>query len=125
MTTTNKITNAHLQKTAFVYIRQSSMGQVRHHRESTERQYALQETARSLGWHPDRIKVLDADLGQSGTSTTDRTDFRTLVTDVSLYAKKVSDTFAQTQMPGPTVRGRASSVGTNAEALDDFIRVHS
>ena len=84
MTTASKITNTHLQKTAFVYIRQSSMGQVRHHRESTERQYALQETARSLGWHPDRIKVLDADLGQSGTSTTDRTDFKTLVADVSL-----------------------------------------
>jgi excisionase family DNA binding protein len=84
MNANNKITDAHLQKTAFIYIRQSSMGQVRHHRESTERQYALQETARSLGWHPNRIRVLDADLGQSGASTTDRSDFRTLVTDVSL-----------------------------------------
>ena len=42
---TNKITPPHLQKTAYVYIRQSSMGQVRHHRESTERQYALQDTS--------------------------------------------------------------------------------
>lgn len=41
----DKITPLHLQKTAFVYIRQSSLGQVRHHRESTERQYALQDTA--------------------------------------------------------------------------------
>jgi len=32
-----------------VYLRQSSMGQVRHHRESTERQYALQDRARSFG----------------------------------------------------------------------------
>ena len=81
---TDKITAQHLQKTAFVYIRQTSMGQVRHHRESTERQYALQDTARSFGWHSHRVKVLDGDLGRSGASTTDRTDFKTLVTEVSL-----------------------------------------
>jgi DNA invertase Pin-like site-specific DNA recombinase len=60
------------------------MGQVRHHCESTERQYALQETARSFGWLPSRIKILDGDLGRSGSSTTDRADFKTLVADVSL-----------------------------------------
>ncbi len=81
---TDKITRQHLKKTAHVYIRQSSMGQVRHHRESTERQYALEDRARSFGWLPDRIKVLDGDLGCSGSSTTDRTDFKTLVADVSL-----------------------------------------
>jgi DNA invertase Pin-like site-specific DNA recombinase len=79
-----KITPHHLRRTAYVYIRQSSMGQVRQHRESTERQYALQDTARSLGWLPNRIKLLDGDLGQSGSSTTNRTDFRALVTNVSL-----------------------------------------
>ena len=47
---TEKITPQHLQRTAYVYVRQSSMGQVRHHRESTERQYALQDRARSFGW---------------------------------------------------------------------------
>jgi DNA invertase Pin-like site-specific DNA recombinase len=82
--TSEKITSTHLNKTAFVYIRQSSMGQVRNHRESTERQYALQETARSFGWQAHRIKVLDGDLGRSGASTTDRVDFKTLVTEVSL-----------------------------------------
>lgn len=81
---TNKIAPQHLQKTAYVYIRQSSMGQVRHHRESTERQYALQNKAAALGWHHSRIKVLDGDLGRSGSSTTDRTDFKSLVADVSL-----------------------------------------
>jgi DNA invertase Pin-like site-specific DNA recombinase len=79
-----KITPHHLRRTAYVYIRQSSMGQVRQHRESTGRQYALQDTARSLGWLPNRIKLLDGDLGQSGSSTTNRTDFRALVTNVSL-----------------------------------------
>jgi DNA invertase Pin-like site-specific DNA recombinase len=81
---TEKITPRHLQQTAYVYIRQSSMGQVRHHRESTERQYALQDRARTFGWSPSRIKILDGDLGCSGSSTTDRTDFQTLVADVSL-----------------------------------------
>ena len=79
-----KITETHLQKTAYVYLRQSSMGQVRNHRESTERQYALQQLARNLGWPVARIAVFDGDLGKSGTSTNDREDFKTLVADVSL-----------------------------------------
>ena len=72
-----KITETHLQKTAYVYLRQSSMGQVRNHRESTERQYALQQLARNLGWPVARIAVFDGDLGKSGTSTNDREDFKT------------------------------------------------
>lgn len=79
-----KINDTHLQKNAYVYMRQSSMGQVRNHRESTERQYALQKLAGSLGWPVARIVVLDGDLGKSGTSTTDREDFKSLVADVSL-----------------------------------------
>jgi DNA invertase Pin-like site-specific DNA recombinase len=81
---TDKITPHHLRRMAYVYVRQSSMGQVRHHRESTERQYALQGRARSLGWLPGRIKILDGDLGCSGSSMIDRTDFKTLVAEVSL-----------------------------------------
>lgn len=79
-----KIQDCHLSKPAYVYLRQSTMGQVRHHRESTERQYALKDKAIGLGWHPDRIKVLDGDLGQSGAQSTNRTDFQTLVADVSM-----------------------------------------
>ena len=79
-----KITSHHLSKVAYVYLRQSTMNQVRHHRESTERQYALQEKARALGWPTTRIQILDGDLGKSGTTTNDRTDFKALVADVSL-----------------------------------------
>lgn len=79
-----KVTSRHLQKTAYVYIRQSSMGQVRHHRESTERQYALKNKAIALGWKESHIRVLDGDLGRSGTSMIDRADFKTIVTDVSI-----------------------------------------
>ncbi len=81
---TAKVMLQHLQKTAYVYIRQSSMGQVRHHRESTERQYALKNKALSLGWKECDIRVLDNDLGRSGTSMIDRADFKTIVTEVSL-----------------------------------------
>jgi len=79
-----KVTPHHLQKIAFVYVRQSSLGQVRNHRESTERQYALDQLARSLGWPESRIQILDGDLGCSGTSSSDRMDFKTLVAEVSL-----------------------------------------
>lgn len=79
-----KITAQHLQKPAYVYLRQSTMGQVRHHRESTERQYALRDKALSLGWGPSTIRVLDGDLGCSGTQSTDREDFKTLVAEVSM-----------------------------------------
>jgi DNA invertase Pin-like site-specific DNA recombinase len=68
------------------------MAQVYHHQESTQRQYALRERALGLGWPPDQIRVLDADLGQSGTQMNNQQDFKTLVADVSL--EKVGAVFA-------------------------------
>ncbi|TIU23468.1 MAG: recombinase family protein, partial [Mesorhizobium sp.] len=67
-----------------VYIRQSTMGQVRLHQESTERQYNLASKARSLGWRPEQIRVLDRDLGQSGSQATHREDFKNLVGNVAM-----------------------------------------
>jgi hypothetical protein len=55
-----KITHRHLTKPAYLYLRQSTMGQVRHHRESTERQYALKEKACHLGWPADQVRILEA-----------------------------------------------------------------
>ena len=46
----HKITSRHRERTALVYLRQSSMAQVREHTESTMRQYGLAETAVGLGW---------------------------------------------------------------------------
>jgi DNA invertase Pin-like site-specific DNA recombinase len=60
------------QKMAYVYLRQSTMGQVRHHQESTARQYALKDRALSLGWKSEQIRLLDADLGLSGTQSNNR-----------------------------------------------------
>ena len=46
----HKITSGHRARTALVYLRQSTLVQVREHTESTMRQYALADTAVSLGW---------------------------------------------------------------------------
>jgi DNA invertase Pin-like site-specific DNA recombinase len=88
----SKIQIHHREKMAYVYLRQSTMAQVYHHQESTQRQYALRDRALELGWPPDQIRVLDADLGQSGTQMINRQDFKTLVADVSL--QKVGAVFA-------------------------------
>ncbi len=78
------INSSHQQKAAYVYIRQSTMGQVRLHQESTQRQYALREKAIGLGWPEARVIVLDNDLGESGTQTDSRKDFQRLMAEVSL-----------------------------------------
>jgi len=79
-----KITEHHHDRFAYVYLRQSTPGQVLHHQESTERQYALSAKAQELGWNEASIRTLDRDLGKSGASMTQREDFKTLVADVSM-----------------------------------------
>lgn len=79
-----KISEAHQRKPAYIYVRQSTLGQVRQHRESTERQYALRDKALALGWPETAIRTLDRDLGQSGAQMSGREDFKTLVADVSM-----------------------------------------
>ena len=79
---TTKITDHHLSREACIYLRQSTPGQVRFNRESTERQYQLSSRARELGWPPERIRILDRDLGQSSSTAQD--DFKTLVNDVAM-----------------------------------------
>src|SRR5450631_1109451 len=79
-----KITQAHQSKPAYIYVRQSTLAQVRHNQESTERQYALKDKALALGWPQRSIRVLDRDLGMSGAQMAGREDFKTLVADVSM-----------------------------------------
>jgi DNA invertase Pin-like site-specific DNA recombinase len=86
------ISEQHLSKTAYVYVRQSTLAQVRHHQESTERQYALREKALEMGWSGPTVQVLDQDLGKSGAQIAGREDFKTLVADVSMG--KVGAVFA-------------------------------
>ena len=63
----NRISAEHLTRPAWVYVRQSTPGQVRNNRESRGRQYALEGRARQLGWN--EVVVVDEDLGRSGSGT--------------------------------------------------------
>jgi len=80
----HKITGGHRARTALVYLRQSTLVQVREHTESTLRQYALAGTAVALGWAPRDVEVIDRDLGLSGTSAAHRQGFRDLMSRVCL-----------------------------------------
>jgi DNA invertase Pin-like site-specific DNA recombinase len=80
----SKITSQHLDRMAIVYVRQSSLAQVRGNRESTARQYGQAEEARRLGWDPGKILVIDADQGMSGRSAAGRQGFQELVRRVCL-----------------------------------------
>ena len=63
MTESLKVHPHHLERDAYLYIRQSSMRQVLENTESTKRQYALRARATTLGWPDDRVVVIDSDQG--------------------------------------------------------------
>ena len=84
MNDASKVKPNHLQRPAYVYIRQSSPAQVENHRESTARQYALIDKACQLGWAQQHIIVIDKDLGLSGAGWCERSGFAHLTTEVAL-----------------------------------------
>lgn len=84
MNTSDLIQPRHLQRRAVIYIRQSSPSQVTNNLESQKMQYALRERAVALGWHEQDIEIVDADLGQSGSSTEGRVGFQELVAEIAL-----------------------------------------
>ena len=79
-----KVQPHHLDRDAYLYIRQSSMRQVVENVESTKRQYALRARANALGWTDDHIVVIDSDQGESGASAAWRQGFQRLVTEVGM-----------------------------------------
>jgi DNA invertase Pin-like site-specific DNA recombinase/DNA-binding transcriptional regulator YiaG len=79
-----KVSAAHLARTAFLYVRQSTLRQVVTNTESTARQYALRQRAVALGWPADQIVVIDCDQGHSGASAADREGFQRLVGEVGV-----------------------------------------
>jgi DNA invertase Pin-like site-specific DNA recombinase len=79
----SKVTAGHLQRTAYLYVRQSTLRQVLENTESTKRQYALRQRAVALGWPIERVVVIDCDQGQSA-AVADRAGFQQLVTEVGL-----------------------------------------
>ena len=84
MSAPSTITRRHLDRLALIYVRQSTLTQVREHTESTARQYALRESAQRLGWDSSKILTIDADLGLSGRTAAGRVGFKELVSRVCL-----------------------------------------
>ena len=78
-----QITAVHHARIAFVYVRQSTMHQVLHHRDSQLRQCSLADRAAQLGWPVDRIVVLDEDLGQSAAGSSVRSGFERLLSEAA------------------------------------------
>ncbi len=81
---TGKIQPHHQDRLAVVYVRQSTPKQVLENRESTDRQYQLAPRAAALGRRPDRVLVIDDDLGLSGRTASDRPGFQRLLAEVGL-----------------------------------------
>ena len=79
-----KIQADHLKRDAYLYVRQSTLRQVAENGESTQRQYALRDRAIAAGWPAERIRVIDCDLGKSGSSAATRNGFQELVSEVAL-----------------------------------------
>jgi DNA invertase Pin-like site-specific DNA recombinase len=79
-----KLKSWHLDRTAIVYVRQSTPQQVLDHRESTARQYALADRAVALGWPRSQVQLIDDDLGKSGQSIEGRPGFQRLLAEVAL-----------------------------------------
>jgi DNA invertase Pin-like site-specific DNA recombinase len=75
-----KIKPHHLSRTAYVYVRQSSSHQVRHHRQGRQRQYDLAERARALLFS--QVVVIDEDQGKTGSGLVERQGFQTLLAAV-------------------------------------------
>jgi DNA invertase Pin-like site-specific DNA recombinase len=84
MSELSKITADHLRRCAVVYVRQSSTTQVEHNRESTARQYQLADRATGLGWRRDHVRVIDEDLGISGSGLAERAGFARMTAEVAL-----------------------------------------
>lgn len=78
-----KLSRVHLDRKAAVYVRQSTLRQVRENRESTTRQYGLKGRAVALGWPAEHVDVIDEDLGHSGTTIQGRSGFQRLAEDVA------------------------------------------
>ena len=77
-----KIQARHLARRAVVYLRQSTLKQVRENLESQRLQYALADRARDLGWK--EVDVIDTDLGTSASAGSTRVGFERLIATVAL-----------------------------------------
>ena len=78
------VTPFHLARNAIIYIRQSTPHQVLSNQESLQLQYALEQRALGLGWRPEDVEIIDADLGLTGASAQHREGFKEIISRVTL-----------------------------------------
>lgn len=81
---TEKVSSDHLRRSAYLYVRQSTLRQVLENTTSTDRQYGLRQRAVALGWAAEQVVVIDEDLGRSGATAEGRNGFQRLVADVGM-----------------------------------------
>src|SRR5438105_1606833 len=79
-----KLRNEHLTRPALVYVRQSTLIQVRDNTASAARQYQLAQRAQDLGWPASLVVVIDQDQGRSGAAHAGRDGFEYLIAEVGL-----------------------------------------
>ena len=84
MSEREKLSDSHLRRAAFVYVRQSTQSQTERNTESTELQYALVARATELGFAREAVVVIDEDLGVSGSGEAERSGFARLAAEVGL-----------------------------------------
>jgi len=84
MNTSELVHPSHVQRQAVVYVRQSTPHQALTNQESLQMQYGLGQRAVELGWIPDDVRVVDSDVGRTGSSAKGRLGFQQLVADVTL-----------------------------------------
>ncbi len=101
-----KVTSLHLERDAYLYIRQSAARQVIENTESTLRQYALSERAVTYGGPLERIHVIDNDLGKSGANAQHRDGFQSLV--LKRYRKSVRSCSTKVVRDNDGIVGRKS-----------------
>lgn len=84
MSTSELVTQSHLNRKAIIYIRQSSPSQMITNQESLRLQYALKQRAMELGWTENNIEIIDHDLGKTGATALTREGFKELLAQVTL-----------------------------------------
>lgn len=78
------VQSSHVERQAVVYVRQSTPHQAHAHQESLQMQYGLGQRAVELGWMLDDVRIVDSDVGRTGSSAKGRRGFQELVADVTL-----------------------------------------
>ena len=87
-----KVTATHLNRKAYIYVRQSSPHQVVEHQESGRRQYELRQRAIAMGWSEEQVEVIDSDQAKSATRAGERIPMaarRSIAKDVDAHPTEV------------------------------------